>query len=49
MTVINGSGSNGHASSGNGDDYVRPDFLSDAVRGREIDGSEFGTSGQLGS
>lgn len=30
MTVTNG----------NGDSYVRPNFLSDAVRGREIDGSE---------
>ena len=33
MTVSNGNGN------GNGDSYVRPNFLSDAVRGREIDGS----------
>jgi hypothetical protein len=41
MTVVNGSASNGHASNGSEESYVRPDFLSDAVRGREIDGSEY--------
>jgi hypothetical protein len=41
MTVVNGSASNGHASNGGEESYVRPDFLSDAVRGREIDGSEY--------
>jgi hypothetical protein len=35
MTVVNRNGAGS-----NGDGYVRPDFLSDAVRGREIDGSE---------
>jgi len=35
MAIANGNGN------GNGDSYVRPNFLSDAVRGREIDGSEF--------
>jgi hypothetical protein len=34
MTLTNGNGN------GNGDSYVRPNFLSDAVRGREIDGSK---------
>jgi hypothetical protein len=32
MTITNGNA--------NGDSYVRPNFLSDAVRGREIDGSK---------
>lgn len=32
MTITTGNGN------GNGDSYVRPNFLSDAVRGREIDG-----------
>jgi len=34
MTFTNGT------ENGNGDNYVRPNFLSDAVRGREIDGSK---------
>jgi hypothetical protein len=38
MTVTNGNGN------GNGDSYVRPNFLSDAVRGREIDGSKFSSN-----
>jgi hypothetical protein len=38
MTVTNGNGN------GNGDSYVRPNFLSDAVRGREIDGSMFSSN-----
>jgi hypothetical protein len=35
MTFTNGNGN------ANGDTYVRPNFLSDAVRGREIDGSSW--------
>jgi len=36
MTFTNGT-ANGN---GDSDSYVRPNFLSDAVRGREIDGSK---------